>query len=254
MINLPESKKYLVQSRLKSRLRDLGILTFQGYCDFPFSEKGLEERQTHLIIAISTNKTDFFRENEHFEFLEHQLLPVLCQQSGRQGMKFLSAGSASGEEAYSLAMLVEGYLNQHHLSIPFMVYGVDVSDQVLKKARKGIYPFSKANEIPRKFLRPFVLKSKDKEKPQLRIAPEIRIHTNFFYQNLMDDSYHLDHDMDVIFCRNTLIYFEKKNQEAIVRKLLRHLKPGGYLFVGHSESLVHMQIDLRQIKPTIYQK
>ena len=139
-IHLPPSKKHLVQSRLKRRLRILGIPTFQAYCNFLFSDAGSGERKTHLIVAISTNKTGFFREIEHFEFLERSILPELCRYSGKKGLRFLSAGSASGEEAYSLAMMIAEYLSQNQLSIPFTLFGVDVSDQVLLKARKGIYP------------------------------------------------------------------------------------------------------------------
>ena len=253
-INLPLSKKIMVQSRLKKILRMLNMPTFNDYCQYIFKEDGNKEKIVQLIDAISTNKSDFFRESVHFDFLADTLLPDYLNQHPNRTIHLFSAGCSSGEEVYTLAMVMSELIQSRNTDNLFQIVGADISSIILEKARQAVYPFSKSKEIPNHFLTKYVLKSKNRDKPTIRIAPELRRRTSFIRMNLMDAEYGIDDHFQIIFCRNTLIYFKKKNQEAIIRKLFTHLKPGGFFFVGHSESLIHMDIPCHQIKPTIYQK
>lgn len=250
-IKMPLAKKIMLQSRLQKRLRHLAIESFEKYIDYVFSEKGSEEI-IHMMDVVSTNKTDFFREPTHFEFLTDVILPELFERK-QSSIKIWSAGSSSGEEAYTIAMVIEEYLASHS-RINYEIYGADISTDMLQKAINGVYKMEKVFNIPEIYKKRYLLKSKDPQQKLVRVKPNLRSKVHFFRLNLMDAVYKAPNDFDVVFCRNTLIYFERDTQERVINKLCTHLKPGGYFILGHSESITNMNVPLKNIKPTIFRK
>ena len=249
-ISLPKKKLYLLQNRLIPRLTELGFTSFTEYVDFVLKHGKYGEETFEMINVVSTNKTEFFREKAHFDELQQNLLPYFYGQF----IKIWSAGCSSGEEVYSLAMLLSEEKSAGNIP-DFYIYGNDISKKILEKAVKAIYPYSKVETIPGKYRRKYLLRSKDKENPTIRIVPELRSRTKFVWENLVGERDTMPYDFQFIFCRNTLIYFDRKTQSKVVTRLVKHLAPGGYLILGHSESLLqHLPDELKIIKPTIYQK
>lgn len=251
-IKMPPSKKILLESRLQKRLKANHIHTFKEYCDYVFSEKGNETEIIHMIDVVSTNKTDFFREPAHFEYMNEVLLPFFTAQNSNE-IKIWSSACSSGEEAYTTAIVMSEY-NQQHSAINFHILGTDISTAVLHKAKNAIYPEDRIKAIPNSILRKYFLKSKDLLKPTVRLVPEIRKKVAFGRLNLMADNYPIPESFDVIFCRNVLIYFDRITQEKVINKLCEKLKPNGIFFLGHSESILGMDVPLKNIKPTIFKK
>lgn len=248
-IKMPEAKKIMLQSRLQKRLRKLNIGSFEEYCNYLFS--GVNEQEIiHMMDVVSTNKTDFFREPQHFTFLTEEVLPVLIANKNK--IKIWSTGCSSGEEVYTIAMI----LSEFSIKEPFnyYIFGSDISSDILQHAINGIYKEEKVAELPIELKKKYLLKSKDRTKPTVKIISELRSKVEFRRINLMDDKYLADKNFDIIFCRNVLIYFDRENQEEIINKLCKHLNRNGFFFIGHSESLLQMNLPLKQIKPTIFQK
>jgi chemotaxis protein methyltransferase CheR len=253
-IQLPDKKKFLLKSRLVKRLKALNMKRYSDYVNFVLKGGDLSSEEViEMIDVVSTNKTDFFRESAHFDFLIDSVIPDLMGK-GIKNPKVWSAGCSSGEEVYTLCMVLEDECRLNRIR-DYIVYGSDISTSILKKAVKAIYPFSAAENIPDRYRKRYLLKSKGDGKQQIRISKVLRDKTRFMWLNLVDDYYNLAKDFDIVFCRNTLIYFDKIIQRKVVTNLLEHLKPGGYLFIGHSESLLNHHFDnIKQVKPTIYCK
>lgn len=249
-IKLPEIKKVMLQSRLQKRLQKLNITSFKKYFDYLFS-KGNEQEIINMIDVVSTNKTDFFREPQHFTFLNDEILPELVRK--KKEIKIWAAGCSSGEESYTLAIVLAEFL-KNYKNITYSIFASDISLDILQKAANAIYKEEKVTEMPIEIKKKYLLKSKDRTKPTVRIIPELRRKVNFERINLMEEKYNVNTIFDIIFCRNVLIYFDRTNQEKIINKLCENLIVGGYFFIGHSESLLKMDLPLRQIKPTIFQK
>lgn len=253
-IKMPPAKKIMLQSRLQKRLRALNMNSFSEYCDFLFSKEGLQGEVIHMIDVVSTNKTDFFREPVHFDFLNQAVLTHYKEHyKNHKTINIWSAGSSSGEEAYSIAITMEEFI-ANNINFNYHIQGTDISTIVLNKAITAIYPEEKTHVIPLSVKRKYFLRSKDKDKPKVRVTKEVRRKVNFSRLNLMDNSYNMPTNFNIIFCRNTLIYFDRPVQEKVITKLCRHLEPGGFFFIGHSESLTGFDVPLRQLKPTIFQK
>ncbi len=252
-IRMPVEKKLMLQSRLQRRLRALNMTSFGEYVDYVFGKNGHEELVL-MMDQVSTNKTDFFREAHHFDFLVDTILPELTGGSSyKKSLKVWSAGCSSGEEAYTLAMVMESYMEQNS-SFDYHIHGTDISTKVLQVAVDAVYKEEKVEVIPLALKKRFLLRSKDPLKKTVRIVPELRAKASFARLNLMDASYDVPNSFDIIFCRNVLIYFDKKTQERVINKLVSKLKRGGYFFLGHSESIMAMNVPLRQVKPTIFVK
>ncbi len=255
-IRMPPSKKTMVECRLRRRVQALGMHSLQDYCTFLFKKGGLDNEAINLIDAVTTNKTDFFREPEHFTLLMQDLIPQILggnSKAASRRLKFWSAAASTGAEAYSLAMLLAHMADDYRFQ--FSVFGTDICTTVLDQARLAIYPSDMFAPVPPDMRHRFVMQARDPGRQEGRIVPELRRHVRFERLNLMDTDYPVDADMDVIFCRNILIYFATKTQESVVAKLSRHLKPGGYLFLGHSESMAGgKQSLLRQVAPTVFMR
>jgi len=205
----------------------------------------------NMIDAVTTNKTDFFRESDHFDFLQSRILPKLVEAYNGQPLKFWSAGCSSGEEPYTLAMVLEDYRTRS-ARMDYRIIATDISTRVLEAASRAIYDLEKATPIPMEFKKRYLFKSKDPEREEVRIRPELRAKVDFTRVNFMDDSYPVPTGFDVVFCRNVIIYFDRKTQERILGHLCVHLRPKGWLLIGHSETLTGMDLPLRSIAPTIY--
>jgi len=247
----------MFQSRLQKRLRDLSMNSFDEYAGKLFDVNGGEEEFSVLADIISTNKTEFFREMAHFEFLTDSVLHVIPGQVPKYRvpqMNIWSAGCSSGQEAYSLAITIEEFIRSSGFNIGYFITATDISTRMLKTAREAIYPMSQVGDISIDLKQKYFLKSKNPEDRKVRLVKEIRDKVQFSYLNLMDDSYGLKVDFNVIFLRNTLIYFEPAVQILILTKVLESLVEGGYLFIGHSESLINMNLPIRSIAPSVYVK
>lgn len=250
-IKMPPAKRIMLQSRLQRRLKELGIPNFKEYCKHVFSKPGADE-VIHMMDVVSTNKTDFFREPAHFDYLRDHLLPEFSARE-RRVMKIWSAGCSSGEEAYTIAMTISEY-NERNTPVAFQILGTDISTKVLTKAKEGYYDDSRVAALPATIRQKYFEKCPPPRQGQVRVSQQLRAAARFGRLNLMDVSYPLQTLVDVIFCRNTMIYFERDTQEDVINKLCRHLRPDGFLFIGHSESIVNMHVPLRHVRPTIYRK
>lgn len=254
-IQLPPSKKIMVESRLQKRLRKLEIKSFSDYVDYIFGPGGDKAEMTSMVDLITTNKTDFFRESDHFDYLLHNILPKWpCYKSGmRTTCNVWSCGCSSGEEAYTLAMVLSEY-SERSSSFKYHIKGTDISTKVLSEAKIAIYTEKDVEPIPLKLKRKYLLRSRDNTNQLVKINQEIRSNVQFEYLNLMDKLYPLNVKMDIVFFRNVAIYFTKSIQEQIINKICKYIKPGGYLFIGHSESLLNMDVPVKQIRSTVYRK
>jgi chemotaxis protein methyltransferase CheR len=256
-IKLPPAKRLMVEGRLRKRVRARGFDTFDSYCHSLFKGDGLAAELPYLINAVTTNKTDFFREPEHFDLLEERIVPSLLD--GRRAeraplLKFWSAASSTGAEAYTIAMLLAD-LAAARGDFRFAVLGTDISTAVLAQAQRAVYPAEMIAPVPADKQGRYIMRARHVgNRPEVRIVPEIRRLVRFAQLNLMDASYPFDRDVDVIFLRNVLIYFERHDQEAVIRRLIGHLRPGGYLLLGHSESMIGTSIAIRQVAPAVFQK
>jgi chemotaxis protein methyltransferase CheR len=205
-----------------------------------------------MIDAVTTNKTDFFREADHFDFLLNDLLPRI-RPAGGPVFKVWSAGCSTGEEPYTLSMVLEEY-RRAVPSFRWSILATDISTKVLGHAVEGIYEEEKVAPVPIDYKKRYLLKSKDPSKRVVRVKPELRTRIEFRRLNFMDDDFGIADRFDVIFCRNVIIYFDRPTQERLIRKFFDFLVPGGSLFLGHSETLTGMNIQLRSAAPTVYSK
>ena len=251
-IKMPSNKRTMLEGRLRRRMRVLGIPSLDGYCRHIFDEDGLEAEIVHLIDAVTTNKTEFFREPAHFRFLEQQALPALAR-SGRRTIKIWSAACSTGAEPYTLAMVLEEHRRTHREQ-DYSIFCTDLCTQVLAQAVAGVFSHAMIEPVEMELRRRYVLRSKDPRRGEVRIAPELRSRLAFARLNLMDERYPVDGDMDLIFCRNILIYFDKPTQAKVLSRLCEHLRPGGHLFLGHSESIVGIDLPVTQIANTVFQR
>jgi len=252
-IKMPASKKTLLEARLQKRLRELGIATHEEYCEYLFSPRGMDEELVNLVDVVTTNTTDFFREPKHFEQLTGVVLPALTARGvAARGVHVWSAGCSSGEEPYTLAMVLSEY-GRLNGGLNFNILATDISTQVLRMAVRATYPESKIGHIPPDYCKRYLLRSKDRTRGLVRIGPEARGHVRFRRLNFMEE-FSFDGQLDIIFCRNVVIYFDRQTQEMLFSRFCRKLAVGGYLFIGHSESLAGMDLPLEPVAPTVYKR
>jgi chemotaxis protein methyltransferase CheR len=250
-IKITDVKKTMLEARLQKRLRGLGLQSFSQYCFYLFSPEGIEDELSHMIDQVTTNKTDFFREPAHFNYLTSRALPELARSKKRA--MIWSAGCSSGEEPYTLAMVITEYINGRQ-GLDFLILATDISTRVLEKAKHAIYEHEKIDTIPPVLQRKYLLRSKDREKDLYRVVPALRKHVQFRRLNFMNNDFGFREEVDIIFCRNVIIYFDKSTQERLLNKFCNCLSPDGYLFLGHSETLLGMDVPLVQVAPTVYRR
>lgn len=252
-IKLPEQKKVMVQGRLHKRLLALEMTSFSEYVNYLFSPEGKTHEIPRMVDLISTNKTNFFREAAHFNTLSEIVLPEYIKSHSFSTFKIWSAGCSSGEEVYTLGMVINEFF-QNHKGYQYKILGTDISYQMLEKAKIAVYNQKDVETIPLFLKRRYFLKHKNREITKVRIVPELRNKTSFAHLNFMDDEYDLEYLYDVAFCRNVIIYFDRNTQFKVLMKILNYIKPGGYLFLGHSESINDMNLPVKKISPTVFQK
>ena len=253
-ICLNDEKRTMLEGRIRRRVKALEMPSYRAYCEYLFDEGGLAEELVPLLDVVTTNKTDFFREPKHFDFLSDRALPEwMASGEGRRCYRIWSAPCSSGEEPYTMAMVLSEFARRNP-GFDYRILGTDLSTAVLEKAARAVYSEETIAPVPAPLKRKYFLRSRDKETAQVRVVPELRERVDFRRLNFMDDLYEVEGSFAAIFCRNVLIYFDRPTQEQILRKLLRHLLPGGYLFVGHSETLHEMRLPVKPVAPALYRR
>jgi chemotaxis protein methyltransferase CheR len=202
---------------------------------------------------VSTNKTDFFREPQHFEFLLDQGIEEYLLQTGKNRLSVWSAGCSSGEEPYTLSMVLKE-ASQSGRFFDFNIVATDISESVLQHAVVGIYNEEKTHTIPAHYKKKYLLRGKNSYENKVRISTDLRKKVEFRKYNLLSTDYSALGKFDFIFCRNVMIYFEREVQHRLLKQFCKSLNPGGYLFVGHSESITGFTLPLKHIRPTIFRK
>jgi chemotaxis protein methyltransferase CheR len=251
-IKMPSTKLTMLEGRLRRRLRATNHATFDGYCDFLFHEDGLEQETVYLIDAVTTNKTDFFREARHFEYMQQVALPALAG-NGVRTIRTWSSACSTGAEPYTMAMVLEEFTADRR-DLNYSILATDLSTDVLATARRGIYADDMIHPVPRDLQRKYVMVAKKADRREVRISAALRSRVGFARMNLMDESYPVGEGMHMIFCRNVLIYFDKPTQSAVLKRLCARLLPGGYMFIGHSESITGIDLPLKQVSNTVFQR
>jgi chemotaxis protein methyltransferase CheR len=249
-IKMPPGKKTMLEGRLRKRLRTLEIDSFDIYCEYLFEHKGAEDEYVHMIDVVTTNKTDFFREASHFDYLAEKVLPELSRTSSR--ITVWSAGCSTGEEPYTLAMVLNEFALKYN--VDFKIIATDISTRVLERAKQAVYDHERVEPVPLYLRKKYLLRGKGEKKELVRVKPELRSMVEFRRVNLMEDRLSVPEGISVIFCRNVMIYFDRDTQRDVVSKFCRHLIPDGYLFTGHSETLNGLDLPLVSVAPTIHKR
>lgn len=255
-IKLPDSKKIMIEARLRKRLRDLNIDSYSEYCQMLFSSRNDNKEITQMIDLVTTNKTDFFREPRQFNFLSDIALPELEDKYGagtKRPLRIWSAGCSTGEEPYTISIVLNEFAKEKN-KFSYNILATDISTHVLEIAKLGIYEEERTQVIPSPLMHKYFLKSKNKEKKVVRIIPELRKTIDFQWLNFMDNNFSITGKFDAIFCRNVIIYFDKETQDRLIAKLIDFLVPGGYLFLGHSESIFKTNLPITQMAASTYMR
>ncbi|MCI2047901.1 MAG: protein-glutamate O-methyltransferase CheR [Faecalibacterium sp.] len=241
-------KRLLIEGRLARELRAHNITTFSEYMNFLFADKTGEEMQ-RFLNRITTNHSFFGRENEHFEFLLRTALPYL-EPRRKNDLRIWSAGCSAGQEAYNIAMVMDEYFGPRKAQWDTTILATDISTKVLKTAQEGIYPAENLIGLPEAWRRKYFQALAD---GNCQVAEKIRKEVVFRIFNLMN-TFVYKKPFDIIFCRNVMIYFDAQTTARLVEKFYNATAEGGYLFIGHSESINREHTKYTYIKPAIYQK
>lgn len=254
-INLGDQKIQLVRARLSKRLRHCGFTSFRDYYRHVEQDPTGEELCA-LLDAITTNTTHLFREIRHFNYLRELIIRWLGDPSWRSrhsALRIWSAACSSGEEPYSIAMVAHDVL-QHTPNIELKILATDLSTRMLSRAKLGLYDVHRVGTVPPLLKGRYLKPTEQDGQTYLQIVPELRQLITFSRFNLMTETFPFRHGFDIVFCRNVMIYFDRQTQQTLVNKLAHHLVLGGYLMIGHSESLSAVSHSLSYIEPTIYRK
>ncbi len=251
-IHLTEGKKELVKARLGKRIRNGPFRSFQDYYQFVLKDESGQEL-VQLLDSITTNFTFFFREPQHFDYLRSEILPELMknQRQEKKRLRFWSAACSSGEEPYSIAITLLEALA--HPLRDFSILATDLSTKVLRMAELGIFPKDRIQSVSPLLVKKYFLKGEGDWKDYVKVKEEVRSLVQFKRLNLMEPFCHPE-PFDCIFCRNVMIYFDRKTQSHLINRLYGCLKVGGFLLIGHSESLTGIDHPFRYIRPSIYKK
>jgi chemotaxis protein methyltransferase CheR len=253
-IHLPDGKRALCEARLARRLRELGLNSYAQYCELLLAADNGAER-AYMLDCITTNETHFFREPKHFELLEKTVFPRFAALAAAGAMprriRTWSAACSSGEEPYTLAMcLLAAFPPASGWELE--LFASDLSTRMLDRAIEATWPIDKAKEIPEHYLKRFMLRGVGPQEGKLRCGPELRQLARFSRVNLNQPPYPLPGSLDLIFCRNVLIYFDAHSRLRVIDQLIDRLSPHGYLFVGHSESLHNVTRRVSLVAPSVY--
>lgn len=254
-INLGTQKMQLVRARLGKLIRTGGHASFREYYRHVEQDTSGAALCT-LLDAIATNTTHLFREIGHFDLLRDVVsgwAGDAAWRAGNPALRIWSAACSSGEEPYSIAMVAHAAL-QNRAGIDLKILATDLSTRVLQRAQAGVFEAHRVGTVPDEYKRRYLERVTQGDNPQVRVKEELRRTITFARLNLMDATFPFRHGFHVIFCRNVMIYFDRETQQTLVQKLARHLRPGGYLIIGHSESLSNIDHDLKYVQPTVYRQ
>lgn len=252
-INLTEEKRSLLVGRLQKLLRSQNLASFQDYYDY-LAKDTSGRTVSDLVNLISTNYTYFNREKDHFDYFLKIALPQVCnrlRQRGQKDVRVWCAGCSSGEEAYTLLMLMHEYLGTEYRQWSAGLLATDISERVLATARQGIYAADKVASLPEALQRKYFVQLGD---GRMQVAETLRQEVTFRRFNLMNTSFPFKKPFQIIFCRNVMIYFDQQTRNALVQRFHRAMEPDGYFFIGHSETLGRDSALFRYIMPAVYQK
>lgn len=257
-ISMSENKRQLLKSRLQRRMRVVGIRNYGEYHNLVANHAATgkspsgEDEVRFFVNAVTTNKTDFFRENHHFEFITSHVVPEMVTR-GQNSIRVWHAGCSTGEEPYTLGMVLRGCQEQFH-SLKFAQLASDIDTDVLATAERGVYAEERVNPIPNNVLRSWFLRGKGGQEGFYRVRPELQESLTFRQINLLDEPWPMRSDtrFDLILCRNVLIYFDKPTQKRLFQRFHERLNPGGYLILGHSESMHGEDDRFKSVGKTIY--
>lgn len=244
-ISLSEAKRSLVLTRLSKRLRFHNLNSFSDYYKLVSSAENIAEQQM-MVDLLTTNETYFFREPRHFELLKDI---AGNKQDWAQPLRVWSAAASSGEEAYSISMVLEDIVGDK----PWEVVGTDISTRVLESARRGVYVRQRTANIPNEYLKRFCKKGVRSQEGMVLVQKVLRDRVQFKHMNLLGEWSQIG-QFDFIFLRNVMIYFDMETKQRLIERLVTRLKKGGYLFIGHSESLNGLRHDLKIMMPSVFVK
>jgi len=251
-IALSDHKRALVYARLGRRLRHHALETFADYYELLTERDPDGIELVEMINCITTNKTDFYREPHHFKFLNDKVFPEIQARGGGRRLRLWSAGTATGEEAYTLAITVREFF-----SLPetwdVRILATDIDTRVLAHAERGEYTREQAERIPVPLLQRYFSMGEGDNAGRVQAKARLKDIIRFRRLNLMDDPWPMKGPFDAIFCRNVIIYFDRPTQRRLIERFTNMLRPGGYLMLGHSESLVDGVGMLRHMSQSVYQ-
>lgn len=255
-IKLPASKRVMLEARLQKRLRVLGLNSYDQYVEYLFTDRGIDQELHNFIDVVTTNTTEFFREPRHFDYLVGTVLPAWMAEEarnrGRRKLRLWSAGCSIGMEPYTLAMVLLDFADRAP-GFDFSILATDISSRALHQAVRAVYDEERVHSVPEHMRKRYLLRSRDRSRRLVRMGPALRSVVSFDRLNFMEP-FGFSEPMDIIFCRNVIIYFDKPTQERLFRQFCQCLRPGGHLFIGHSESLTGMALPLDQVAPTVYRR
>ena len=255
-ISLSPGKAQMIEQRLRRRVVALGLPDTDAFLT-QLLDGTLPAQEMEMVIdLITTNTTAFFREPDHFDILSRDVVPavVAAAPPGRARMKLWSAAASEGAEAWSAAMVLEEQ-RRAGAAFDYAILGTDISHRMLERARRAVYADAQLATVPAPLQRRYFMGAADPAVAGLsRVVPALRRRVQFRHLNLMADPYPVDRDVDVIFLRNVLIYFEPEDKLRVLRQVMGHLRPGGWLMVGHAESMVVRLEGLAQVRPTIFRR
>lgn len=247
-INLTEQKRPLIVSRLSRRIRALNLNGFPQYVNYLKNDES--EKEFHIMVdSLSTNYSHFFREPHHFDFLKDFVL----KDRGSKELLIWSSAASTGQEVFSILMTIKEFERENNNKVNFRLFASDISRQVLESACRGVYKLRDVEDVPRSILERYYLRGKGAMADMVKIRRELIEKIQFFRLNLNDKTYKLP-EMDVIFLRNAIIYFDLKTKKELIDRLHDYIKPGGYLILGHSESLSGITNRFELIGKTIYRR
>ncbi len=255
-IQLPPAKRTMVEARLRKQLRLHGACTYAEYVDHVLAQGcPAADRQTFLDL-ITTNKTDFYREPDHFDHLAEVAVPTLLAEGGsgrRTPFRVWSSACSSGEEPYTIALTL-AQVREKRRDFDFQVLASDISRRILERAARAVYTLEQVKPVPLALQKRWFLRSKDPTCTQVKVAKELRRKVQFGQLNLMEPPYPVLADLDAVFCRNVMIYFDRPTQSRVIASLTERLRPGGYLYVGHSETAQTLCDGLVRVAPAVYRR
>lgn len=254
-IKITQSKRTHIEGKLKRRAHLLKFDDVSEYGKMVFDRGGLKDELDILIHFATTNKTDFFREPVHFNLLEKKIIPKILTQRPRNiipRLKVWSAAASNGAEAYTLAMVLKDLASVGPY-FDFSVLGTDISYEMILEARRSVYPIGMMGPVPTDLQHRYFMQSRDKNSPPVvRVVPELRQVVRFKQLNLISKVLNVDKDIDIIFLRNVLIYFNPPTQKLVVQRLAEHLRPSGYLILGHTEAVIGNDMGFEQIGTGVF--